>query len=142
MKAGAVWALLAALTVAGACSRPMVREPGSVEQQTGATTSLGSEPSSGPLTVDELLRGRVAGLQIVALPGGGYSYSIRNMEAGVQPLFLVDGIEIPPQQLESALSGLTRTDIRKVEVFKDLASTAMYGVRGSGGVVIISTKKR
>ena len=126
-----------------ACSRPIVREPGSTEQATSATTTLGPEENTGgPLTVDELLRGRVAGLQIIPNPTGGFSYRIRGAEYGVEPLFLVDGIEIPPRQLESALSGLTREDIRKVEVFKDLASTAMYGTRGSGGVVIISTKRR
>ena len=142
MKAGMLVTLLAVSLVATACNRRMVREPGSVEQQTGATTSVGPGPNNGPLTMEELLRGRVAGLQIVPLPGGGYSYTIRNMETGVQPLFLVDGIEIPPPQLETALAGLTRDDIRKVEVLKDLASTAMYGLRGSGGVVLISTRKR
>lgn len=141
MKAGTLLALGAIATIATACNRRMVRDPGSAEQQTGATTSIASESSGGPMTVDELLRGRVAGLQIAALPGGGYSYSIRNLEGGVQPLFLVDGIEVPPQQLETALAGLTRDDIRKVEVLKDLASTAMYGVRGSGGVVLITTRK-
>lgn len=142
MKAGTLLTLGALVALTAACNRRMVREPGSVEQQTGATTSVAPGSSSGPLTVDELLRGRVAGLQILALPEGGYSYSIRNMESGLQPLFLVDGVEIPPPQLENALAGLTRDDIRKVDVLKDLASTAMWGVRGSGGVVIISTRKR
>lgn len=96
----------------------------------------------GPLTVDELLRGRVSGLQIIPRPDGGYSYNIRGATANLEPLFLVDGIEIQPSQLHTALAGLTREDIRKVEVLKDLASTAMYGQRGAGGVVLISTKKR
>ena len=133
---------IAALLTAG-CSRNASREPGSMPQATGATTSVAPEANrGGPMTVDELLRGRVSGLQIIPRPDGGYSYTIRGATAQVEPLFLVDGIEIHPSQLHTALAGLIREDIRKVEVLKDLASTAMYGMKGAGGVVIISTRKR
>lgn len=132
-----------AVLVAAGCSRNASREPGSMPQSTGATTSVSPEANrGGPLTVDELLRGRVSGLQIIARPDGGYSYNIRGATSQVEPLFLVDGIEIHPSQLHTALAGLTRDDIRKVEVLKDLASTAIYGMKGAGGVVLISTKKR
>jgi TonB-dependent SusC/RagA subfamily outer membrane receptor len=131
-----------ALMVVG-CSRRSSREPGSTPQVTGATTSVTPDANQGgPLTIDELLRGRVSGLQIIPRPDGGYSYNIRGVSGRVEPLFLVDGVEIEANQLHTALSGLTREDIRKVEVLKDLASTAMYGQRGAGGVVLISTKKR
>jgi TonB-dependent SusC/RagA subfamily outer membrane receptor len=133
----------AAVLALGACGRAASREPGSIAQSTGATTTVAPEANrGGPMTIDELLRGRVAGMQIVALPEGGYSYKIRGTEGMAEPLFLVDGIEIHPRQLEGALAGLTRDDIRKVEVLKDLASTAMYGMKGAGGVVLITTKKR
>ena len=126
-----------------ACGRAASREPGSIAQETGARTSVAPEANrGGPLTVDELLRGKVAGMEIVALPEGGYSYKIRGAQGIAEPLFLVDGIEVHPRYLESALAGLTRDDIRKVEVLKDLASTAMYGMKGAGGVVLITTKKR
>ena len=132
----------AALLTLAACGRKAVREPGSTPQVTGATSSVDPGRNvGGPLTVDELLRGRVAGLQIQPLPNGGFSYKIRGSESGSEPLFLVDGVEIHPSQLHTALAGLTREDIRKVEVLKDLASTAMYGTRGAGGVVLISTKR-
>ena len=131
-----------ALLLAVACSRNATRAPGSAPQQTGATSAVTPDRNSGAMTIDELLRGRVAGLQIIAIPNGGYSYKIRGAESGAEPLFLVDGQEIHPSQLENALAGLTREDIRKVEVLKDLASTAMYGMKGAGGVVIITTRKR
>ena len=134
--------LAGALLATTACSRRATREPGSMPQSTGATTSVAiDQGSSGAVSVDELLRGRVAGLQITALPEGGYSYRIRGAQGSADPLFLVDGIEIHPSQLHTALAGLTREDIRKVDVLKDLASTAMYGMRGAGGVVLISTKR-
>lgn len=133
----------AMLAITVGCGRRAVREPGSIPQSTGAVTTVAPEANrGGPMTVDELLRGRVAGLQITTLPNGGYSYKIRGVESLVEPLFLVDGIEIHPSQLHTALSGLTRDDIRKVEVLKDLASTAVYGMKGAGGVVLISTKRR
>ena len=142
MTARTLTSICAVSLAAAACSRPLVREPGSAEQ-TGATTTLAPEMNrGGTLTVDELLRGRVSGLEILANSEGGYSYKIRGAAGSTEPLFLVDGIEIPPRQLETALAGLTREDIRKVEVLKDLASTAMYGMKGAGGVVLISTKKR
>ena len=135
--------IVTALLITAACGRSASREPGSTPQQTGATSSITPDRNSGgPTTVDELLRGRVAGLQIIANPDGGYSYKIRGAESLSEPLFLVDGIEIHPSQLHTALAGLTRDDIRKVEVLKDLASTAMYGMKGAGGVVLITTKKR
>jgi TonB-dependent starch-binding outer membrane protein SusC len=134
--------LVGTALLAAACSRQAPREPGSMPQSTGATTDVAIDRNSGgAVSVDELLRGRVAGLQITPLPEGGYSYRIRGAEGSSEPLFLVDGIEIHPSQLHTALSGLTREDIRKVEVLKDLASTAMYGMRGAGGVVLISTRR-
>lgn len=135
--------IAAVLLATVACARRAAREPGSTPQQTGATTSITPDRNSaGPTSVDELLRGRVAGMQVIALPDGGYSYRIRGAESLTEPLFLVDGIEIHPSQLHTALAGLTRDDIRKVEVLKDLASTAMYGMKGAGGVVLIQTRKR
>jgi TonB-dependent SusC/RagA subfamily outer membrane receptor len=59
-----------------------------------------------------------------------------------EPLFIVDGTEISPRDVESALAGLTRDDIKRVDVLKDLSSTAVYGTRGAGGVILITTTRR
>ena len=57
------------------------------------------------------------------------------------PLFVVDGIQIPDHGVHTALAGLTPDDIRQVDVLKDVASTSIYGMRGSGGVILITTRR-
>ncbi|HET9986812.1 MAG TPA: TonB-dependent receptor plug domain-containing protein [Longimicrobiales bacterium] len=121
-------------------------QPG--EKVTGAVTSVpgaevGDVRAGG---VQELLRGRVAGLEIIPLPDGGYRFRIRGMSTisadSPEPLFVVDGTPVDVAGLATALSGLTRDDIQQVDVLKDVASTAIYGTRGAGGVVIINTRRR
>lgn len=115
---------------------------------TGAVTSVRETSTPpGPVRLEELLRGRAAGLEILILPDGGYRLRIRGTSALLaqqvqEPLVVVDGIPIEPGTLHTALAGLTRDDIVQVDVLKDLASTAIYGTRGSGGVILIRTTRR
>ena len=149
----------AALIAVAACGGPGLPpagpQPGDVdvgygtqpgEQVTGAVTSVPGEPNSGGARIDELLRGRVAGLQIIPKPEGGYTFRIRGITTLTgeppEPLFVVDGNQVSAAQIENALAGLTRDDIRQVDVLKDIASTSVYGTRGVGGVIIINTKRR
>jgi len=118
------------------------------EDVTGAVTSVSADAMGGARStnVEELLRGRVAGLQIIPRPEGGYFYRIRGLATSQheqpEPLFVVDGQQVSARDVESALSGLTRDDIRQVDVLKDVASTSVYGIRGAGGVVVITTTRR
>ena len=110
----------------------------------GAVTALSdSQVAIRPLQIEQLLRGRVAGLQI--LPGAnGPSFRIRgtgSMLVDQEPLFVVDGVPIPQGAVNSALAGLLPNDIKSVNVLKDVASTSIYGGRGAGGVIVIVTKK-
>ncbi|MGH7575763.1 MAG: TonB-dependent receptor plug domain-containing protein, partial [Longimicrobiales bacterium] len=57
------------------------------------------------------------------------------------PLFIVDGTPVDARAIETALAGLTRQDIRQVDVLKDVASTSIYGTRGVGGVIVITTRR-
>lgn len=149
----------AALIAVAACGGPGLPpagpEPGDVdvgygtqpgEQVTGAVTSVPGERNNGGARIDELLRGRVAGLQIIPKPEGGYTFRIRGITTlsgePPEPLFVVDGTQVSAAQIENALAGLTRDDIRQVDVLKDIASTSVYGTRGVGGVIIINTKRR
>jgi iron complex outermembrane receptor protein len=118
------------------------------EDLTGAVSSL-TDPDTppGPVRLEELLRGRAAGLEIIPLPEGGYRLQIRGSSALIaqqiqEPLVVVDGVPIPPGTVHTALAGLTRDDIRQVDILKDLASTAIYGTRGAAGVILITTTRR
>jgi len=117
------------------------------EKTTGAVTSVSGTEIAGSQSVrlDELLRGRAAGLQVIPRADGGYTFRIRGLSTigpeQPEPLFVVDGSQVSARNIEAALSGLTRDDIRQVDVLKDIASTSIYGTRGVGGVIVITTKR-
>jgi len=89
----------------------------------------------------EALAGRLAGVRIVmneGMPGADAEINIRGRNSITQngaPLYVVDGV-----QVENALNVLSPQDIESINVLKDAAATAIYGARGSNGVVIITTK--
>ncbi|MDQ0109853.1 iron complex outermembrane receptor protein [Chitinophaga terrae (ex Kim and Jung 2007)] len=110
---------------------------------------------------DQLIQGKVSGLMILnnnGAPGASATVRIRgvsSVRAGNQPLYVVDGIPLDGRVARPALSltGLGQTpdanplnfinsnDIATMEVLKDASATAIYGSRGSNGVIIINTKK-
>ena len=111
---------------------------------TGSVSSLPAEQlNTGPqASVDQAIQGRLPGVQVTqtsAEPGGGYSIRIRgtnSITAGNEPLYVVDGLPgINP------LNSLNPSDIESIEVLKDASSTAIYGARGSNGVILITTKQ-
>ena len=146
------------LSIAGCGSRGLPDAgpaPGEVEvgydtqeeaKVTGAVTSLGADRSGNGqrLTVEELLKGKVAGLVIMRSRGGRPVFRMRGQSSLLndkEPLFVVDGVPVDANGVDVALSGLTRDDIRQIDVLKDVASTSIYGSRGSGGVIIITTRR-
>ncbi len=132
----------AALVAVAGCARRAASPSGS-PYETGAVTSVDAgQVNGGVVSLEELLRGKVAGVQFVPNEEGGTSIRIRGAMSLHEPLVLVDGIETGPRDLHTALAGLTRDDIRKVQVLKDVASTSMYGTKGVGGVIIITTGRR
>jgi len=116
-----------------------------------------SQPVTNPL---QALEGRVAGLQIIqgtGLPGSGMQVEIRGRSSLLSnnyPLYIIDGVPFPSANLErigtpSSLSGqsgspmnsINPDDIESIDVLKDADATAIYGSRGSNGVILITTKK-
>ncbi len=93
--------------------------------------------------LEQLVAGRVAGVRVTQAPGGGISVQIRgrsSLTLSNEPLFVVDGVPITPGP-NGTLSWLNPHDVASIEVLKDAASTAMYGVRGGNGVIVIKTKR-
>ncbi|TZF82238.1 TonB-dependent receptor [Pedobacter sp. BS3] len=92
--------------------------------------------------VDQMLQGRIAGAEIVSTtgePGAGTSIRIRgtrSITATNEPLFVVDGV----MDAINDLNDLNPSDIESIQVLKDASSTAIYGSRGSNGVIVITTK--
>jgi len=112
-------------------------------------------------TVDQLLQGRAAGVQVIqngGSPGSGISVKIRgtnSLRGNNEPLYVVDGVIISSagedvlsvglgnggQETQSGLNGINPRDIESIQVLKDASATAIYGSRGANGVVMITTKK-
>jgi len=78
---------------------------------------------------------------VTAAPGGGIVVRIggpKSFYANEDPLFVVDGV--PITGTNGTLSWLNPHDVESITVLKDPSTTAIYGVRGANGVVIIKTK--
>ena len=116
---------------------------------TGSIASVGSKdiekiPTSG---VDKALQGQVAGLQISTTsgaPGGNTTILVRGISSitgGIEPLFVIDGYPVNSVGYSNPLSTINPNDIESIDVLKDASSTAIYGSRGSNGVIIITTKR-
>jgi len=92
--------------------------------------------------LDQALQGKIAGLQVQNLSseaGADLRLRVRgtsSITASPEPLVVVDGHPVP----EGGLSFVNMADVQSVEVLKDAASAAIYGSRGAGGVMIITTK--
>jgi len=89
----------------------------------------------------QLVQGKVAGLSITR-PGGnpneGYTMRLRGMStigANTQPLVVIDGV------VGGDLNNVDPNDIESMDVLKDGSAAAIYGTRGSSGVIIVTTKK-
>jgi TonB-dependent SusC/RagA subfamily outer membrane receptor len=95
--------------------------------------------------VEQLLEGRLAGVQVIRGPGGQLSIRIRGQQglglSNDEPLIVVDGMPTHGSGLGSVLDGIAPQDIARIDVLKDAGSTAAYGVRGANGVILITTKR-
>lgn len=119
---------------------------GSVKKSdlTGAVSSVKmSDIDNVPVTrVDQMLQGRIAGAEFVSTdgePGAATTVRIRgtrSISASNEPLYIVDGL----MDAIKSLNELNPSDIASINVLKDASSTAIYGSRGSNGVIIITTK--
>jgi len=117
---------------------------------TGAVSSVRatSIEKGDPIDLQTALSGRVAGLQITQNDNGlgsGVKAIIRggsSLTSGNQPLYVIDGFPIVPDDNVSSnpLSDIDPGQIKSIEVLKDASATAIYGARGSNGVIIITTK--
>lgn len=133
---------------------------------TGSVAKLKVEGTEDkPITsVDQLIQGRVSGVQLTqnsGAPGSGMTFLIRgatSFTGSNQPLFIIDGYPVETGQNSlsptsgsdflsasvpptNPLAAINPNDIESIEILKDASSTAIYGSRGANGVVLITTKR-
>lgn len=113
---------------------------------TGAVSSVSSKVlQEKPVTnVNQALQGRVAGVFISqgAKPSDDASIKIRGINTingSTDPIYVVDGMVMDNSY--SGFNAVNLNDVASIEVLKDASATALYGSRGSNGVVVITTKK-
>lgn len=125
---------------------------GSMQRNKVSTSIASLEPEriANQLTqsIDNSLEGKIAGVSIkqnTGSPGGGATIRIRgagSIGAGDDPLIVVDGVPMSGVygKERSPLALINQADIASLEVLKDVSATAIYGSRGSNGVILITTK--
>lgn len=120
---------------------------------TGSVASVGEKDFNKGMisSPEELVNGKIAGVQIVnsgGSPTSGSTIRVRggaSLNASNDPLIVLDGV---PMEVGGSVSGsgnflslINPNDIESMTVLKDASSTAIYGSRASNGVIIITTKK-
>ena len=109
---------------------------------TGAISTVKSDVFDDKLvlSVEDALRGQVAGVRIATTdgePGSDYNIRIRgtgSINATNAPLYVVDGLQMETLDVDPG-------DIQSMEILKDASATAIYGSRGANGVILITTKQ-
>ena len=91
-------------------------------------------------TADQALQGRIAGVDVQSnsgVPGNGVKVSVRGTGTinNSDPLYVIDGF------YPASINNINPNDIASIDVLKDASATAIYGVLGANGVVIVTTKR-
>ncbi|MFO7256457.1 MAG: TonB-dependent receptor [Bacteroidota bacterium] len=119
---------------------------------TTAQTSISSTDIQRTLntTIEQAIQGRSAGVYVTqntGAPGGGISVNIRGINSiggSNEPLYVIDGVQIQGSTSASGtnpLASLNPADIASMEILQGPSATAIYGSRGTNGVVLITTKR-
>lgn len=116
------------------------------KEVTGSVASVKAEDFNAGVKSNPvgLLQGKVAGLNIINNSSdptqGGYNIQIRGFStldkgAGTSPLYIVDGVPV------SSIDNIAPSEIASMDVLKDGSAAAIYGTRGTNGVILITTKR-
>lgn len=115
-------------------------DPATSEHPVVSADDIQRTPSE---SIEEILMSRFPGVWVARTPEGNLAVRIRgasSINSSTQPLYVIDGVATAPG-MNGALTGVHAQDIETIQVLKDAASTAMYGVRGANGVIVIRTKQ-
>ncbi|MDR1683730.1 MAG: TonB-dependent receptor [Candidatus Symbiothrix sp.] len=119
---------------------------------TGSIASVSADAiaKSVPTSIDQVLQGRAAGVQVMqnsGMPGSSTSIRIRgvnSLNASNEPIYVIDGVVIDgstESSLENPLASINPSDVVSMDILKDASATAIYGSRAANGVIIITTTR-
>ncbi|WP_246850014.1 SusC/RagA family TonB-linked outer membrane protein [Rufibacter roseolus] len=117
-----------------------------------AQTSIGAKAIERTVntTVEQAIQGRAPGVYVTqntGAPGGGISVNIRGINSingSNEPLYVIDGVQVQGATSTSGvnpLASLNPSDIESMDILQGPSATAIYGSRGTNGVVLITTKR-
>ena len=138
--------LLAVLIVVTAScgSRGGTRPETNAQPQSSNATVTANDIAEQPgKSIEEILAGRVAGVQVGRNEEGAMTVRIRgatSVNSSNDPLYVIDGVAIQPGP-GGSLAGINPSDIESIKVLKDAVATSEYGSRGANGVILIKMKK-
>ena len=93
--------------------------------------------------IEEVLMTRFPGVIVTRTSDGGISvriHGVGSFMASNEPLYVIDDVPLPPAH-GGALKGVNPYDIESIQVLTQPSETALYGVRGANGVIVIRTKR-
>lgn len=148
--------IVALATAAAACAPLGAHRRAPGDESTGAVASPRTSTSSDTRVdrdesaqsyarIEELIEGRAPGVRVLHNRDGSFRLQIRGVSSPSgrnDPLVVIDGTPASDLRAGSALTSLNPADVLRIDVLKDAASTAFYGMRGANGVIVITTRQR
>lgn len=126
---------LSEVVVVGYGSQKITKVSGAIATVKGADIE-----KLNPVRTEEALQGRAAGVNVIqpGTPGAKPTVLVRGIPSfsGTDPIVIIDGV---PQTLTD-LNAINAADIESINVLKDAATAAIYGVKGGNGVIVVTTK--
>lgn len=127
----------------GACAHAGAGDRAAPDHERGPVVTADDIERAPSVQVEDQMLGRFPGVRIIPRPGGGFSvrfWGPTSIIGNQEPLYVVDGmpVRVDPNR---GLYWLNPLDVASIRVLKDVADTAIWGVRGGNGVVVITTKQ-
>jgi TonB-dependent SusC/RagA subfamily outer membrane receptor len=143
LSARALLAVALSVGFAGGCGPRTASAPKPSPATPSTVTAEEIERNASDQPIAKMLQGRVAGVIVEQTADGGIAVRIRgpgSFYGSNEPLYVLNGAPISPGP-NGVLTGLNPHDIESIEVLKNPADTAIYGMRGANGVIVIKTKR-
>ena len=145
-------ACVATLALVAGCSASRARPKASGGDAPQPHTSTASDSRVGRdrsnqsyARIEDLIEARAPGVRVLRNQDGSIRLQIRGVSSPTghnDPLIVIDGSPTTELRPGSALAALNPSDVVSIDVLKDAASTAFYGMRGANGVIVITTRQQ
>jgi TonB-dependent SusC/RagA subfamily outer membrane receptor len=142
-RALAALLLVPLCSVAGCGPKRTTETPDTGPVPVASVGDTSSIATGGGKSIETMLAGRFPGVEVLPSTSGGIMIRIRggsnSFYSGTEPLYVLDDVPLP--QGTGGVVMVNPYDIQRIEVLKNPADVAVYGIRGANGVIKITTKR-